>query len=119
MTGIAITDRSYKGTPQREHLRDCMGCEQRNINRCKEYRIHFVFQILKSDPDRIKHMSVCIVLISKKDYIIGSQVAFQNICMISGYHYYFGDSGLPEIIDHALCDGNGAKLKHGFKVSHS
>ena len=64
-------------------------------------------------------MSVCIVLISKKDYIIGSQVAFQNICMISGYHYYLGDSGLPEIIDHALCDGNGAKLKHGFKVSHS
>ena len=90
MTGIAITDRSYKGTPQREHLSDCLGCEQRNINRCKEYRIHFVFQILKSDSDRIKHMSVCIVLISKKDYIIGSQVAFQNICMISGYHYYFG-----------------------------
>ena len=46
MTGIAITDRSYKGTPQREHLSDCLGCEQRNINRCKEYRIHFVFQIL-------------------------------------------------------------------------
>ena len=119
MAGITVTDRSYKGITQREHLRDCPGRKQWNIHRRKEYRVNFIFQIFQSDPDRIKHMSWCIIFISKKDYIIGSKVTFQNICPVSCHYNYFRDSGLPEIVDHALCNGNRSKLKHGFKVSHS
>jgi hypothetical protein len=51
--------------------------------------------------------------------MIGSKVAFQSIRIISGYHHYFRDSGLPEVINHTLRDGNGSKLKHGLEVSHS
>lgn len=45
-------------------------------------------------------------------------MALQHICLISCYHNYFRNPGLPEIIDHSLGNGNGSKLKAGFKVSH-
>ena len=119
MAGTAVTDRGYKGIFQREHLRDCPGCEQWNIYRREEYSINLVFQIFQSDPDRIKHVSCCIVLVSEKDHIVGSKVALQNVCLISCHYNYFGDPGLSKIVDHALRNGNRSKLKHGFKVSHS
>jgi len=119
VTGFTLTDRSYKRMVCGEHLSDSPGCKQWNVHRGKEHCINLVFQILQSDPDRIKHMSCCIVFVSKKDYIIGGKMALQHICLISCYHNYFRNPGLPEIIDHSLGNGNGSKLKHGFKVSHS
>lgn len=46
-----------------EHLSDSPGCKQWNVHRGKEHCINLVFQILQSDPDRIKHMSCCIVFV--------------------------------------------------------
>ena len=62
-----------------EHLSDSPGCKQWNVHRGKEHCINLVFQILQSDPDRIKHMSCCIVFVSKKDYIIGGKMALQHM----------------------------------------
>ena len=119
MAGLAIADRAGQIRLAGHHRPDCVGSEERNVHRREQNTVTFVLYIVQADPDRVKHLRRCILLIAQEDNSVAGQMPLQQKRLIAGHHDDLADTGLAERRHHPLGDGDGSDIEHGLEITHS